>query len=136
VVVLEKCQVGLSGWLSGRRSLRPRMERKGVEAPSSSSRSTRARRECGSARRKAGGIVAGSVGVATGQEKLKGERANARSVTPHCAHLPTRPTPKFELGSRPRPSSSTCPATRPCPSLSSSARRPRRVHTAYRPSSR
>lgn len=37
----------------------------------------------------------------------EGERANARSVTPHCAHLPTRPTPKFELGSQPHRFSST-----------------------------
>lgn len=56
--------------------------------------------EAGSAGRKGGGGPG---------EELKGERANARSVTPHCAHLPTRPTPKFELGSRPGRSSSTRP---------------------------
>lgn len=45
--------------------------------------------------------------VAAGSAGVEGERANARSVTPHCAHLPTRPTPKFELGSQPRRFSST-----------------------------
>lgn len=51
-----------------------------------------------------GGVVAVTVAVesgGTGREGIEGERANARSVTPHCAHLPTRPTPKFELGSQP-----------------------------------
>lgn len=46
----------------------------------------------------------------------EGERANARSVTPHCAHLPTRPTPKFELGSQPHRFSSTrLPSSSPPP---------------------
>lgn len=47
--------------------------------------------------------------------RIEGERANARSATPHCAHLPTRPTPKFELGNQPCRFSSTrlsCPGKR------------------------
>lgn len=43
----------------------------------------------------------------------EGERANARSVTPHCAHLPTHPTPKFELESQPRRFPSTRPPSYP-----------------------
>lgn len=57
-----------------------------------------------------GGVVAVTTAIesgGTGREGIEGERANARSVTPHCAHLPTRPTPKFELGSQPRRFSST-----------------------------
>lgn len=53
----------------------------------------------------------------------EGERANARSVTPHCAHLPTRPTPKFELGSQPHRFSSTrLPSSSPVLASSSPTR--------------
>lgn len=66
-------------------------------------------------RRSAGGSW--RVGAEAG-EGAEGERANARSVTPHCAHLPTRPTPKFELGSQPHRFSSTrLPAPVPGPRL-------------------
>lgn len=56
-------------------------------------------------RRRAG--VGAEFGARGGSERGPDERhettsgvgaRNARSVTPHCAHLPTRPTPKFELG--------------------------------------
>lgn len=48
-------------------------------------------------------------------------------MTPHCAHLPTRPTPKFELGSQPHRFSST---RLPSPSRSSS---PPRLVLAHSP---
>lgn len=86
---LSKCRVGLSGGLSGRGTHR---WSKGVKVQ--------------------GGEVwhtSGSEEGKRGQRGTEGERANARSVTPHCAHLPTRPTPKFELESQPRRFSSTRP---------------------------
>lgn len=63
-----------------------------------------------------GGVVVVTAAVGNGgrgasREGIEGERANARSVTPHCAHLPTRPTPKFELGSQPPSFLVNTPAT-------------------------
>lgn len=62
-------------------------------------------------------------GLAEAKGGAEGERANARSVTPHCAHLPTRPTPKFELGSQPHRFSSTrLPSSSPVLASSSPTR--------------
>lgn len=67
--------------------------------------------------KKRGGVESGgSDGGGVAGVSREGERANARSVTPHCAHLPTHPTPKFELGSQPRRFSSTrLPSSLPIP---------------------
>lgn len=86
-MVLSKCRIGLSGGLSGRGTCR---WSKGVKVQGGEARHTSEWR-----------------GMA-GQGGTEGERANARSVTPHCAHLPTHPTPKFELESQPRRFPSTC----------------------------